>query len=87
MYIPGIIWAGLCYTMPLIIPSGLKASDPTANIFNSREKAYQDDKNFCRQCDLKSIQLIYDHQQQEHFKLINELEQTPIRFYNLPFHL
>ena len=43
MYIPGIICAGLCYTMPLIIPSGLKASDPTANIFNSSEKACQDD--------------------------------------------
>ena len=35
VYIPGIIRAGLCYTMPLIIPSGLKASDPTTNIFNS----------------------------------------------------
>ena len=87
VYIPGIIRAGLCCTMPLIIPSGLKASDPTANIFNSREKAYQDDKDFCRQCDLKSIQLIYDHQQQEHLKLINELYQTPVRFHNLPFHL
>ena len=73
--------------MPLIIPSGLNASDPTANIFNSREKAYQDDKDFRQQCDLKSIQLIYDHQQQENIKLINELEQTPVRFHNLPFHL
>ena len=35
--IPGITCAGLFYTMPLIIPSGLKASNPTANVFNSRE--------------------------------------------------
>ena len=60
--------------MPLIIPSGLKASDPTANVFNSREKAYQDDKDFRQKCDLKSVQLIYEHHQQEHLNLINALE-------------
>ena len=63
--------------MPLIIPSGLKASDHTANIFNSREKAYKDDEDFRRKCNLKSIQLIYEHQQQEHLKLVSALEQTP----------
>ena len=30
----------------LIILSGLKASDPTANVFKLKEKAYQDDKDF-----------------------------------------
>ena len=74
VYIPGIICAGLCYTIPLIIPSGLKISNPTTNVFNSREKAYQDDKDFCQKFKLKSIQLIYEHQQQEHLKLINALE-------------
>ena len=64
--------------MPLIIPSGLKASDPTANMFNSREKAYQDDQDFSQKCDLKSVQLIYEHQQQEHLNLINDLEQIPV---------
>ena len=42
MYISGIIHAGLCYTIPLIIPSGLKASDSSANIFKSKDKKYQD---------------------------------------------
>ena len=46
MYIPGIIQAGLCYTVSLIIPSDLKASNPIANTFNSQEKAYQDDQDF-----------------------------------------
>ena len=58
VYIPGIIRAGLCYTMPLIIPSGLKASDPSANIFNSKDKAYEDDNDFCKDCDAKTMQLI-----------------------------
>lgn len=35
---------------------------------------------------MKSIQLIYDHQQQEHLKLIDALEQTLVRFHKLPFH-
>ena len=33
-----------------------------------------------------SIQLIYEHQQQEHLNLINALEQTPVRFHKLPFN-
>ena len=86
VYIPGIICTGLYYIMPLIIPSGLKASNPTANIFNSREKAYQDDEDFRRKCNLKSSQLIYEHQQQEHLKLVSVLEQTPIRFHKLLSH-
>ena len=35
VYIPGIIRAGLSYTMPLILPSGLRATDPSASILNS----------------------------------------------------
>ena len=46
IYIPGIIHAGLCYTMPLIVPNGLQASDPAATIFDSQEKAYKEDKDF-----------------------------------------
>ena len=61
VYIHWIICAGLCYTKPLMISSGLKTSDPTANFFKSQEKAYQDDKDFCQKCDLKSVQLIYKH--------------------------
>ena len=44
IYIPGIICAGLCYTMPLIVPDGLQAFDLAATIFNSQEKAYKEDK-------------------------------------------
>ena len=64
--------------MPLIIPLGFKASNPTANVFKLGEKTYQDDNNFRPKCDLKSVQLIYEHQQQEHLNLINTLEQTPV---------
>ena len=55
IYIPGIIWTGLCYTMPLVIPSGLQPSDSLATIFNSQEKAYQDDKDFMKSCNLKAM--------------------------------
>lgn len=73
IFIPGIIHADLCYTMPLVIPSGLKASDPVASIFNSQEKVYKDNKEFRKSCDLKMMHLIYEYQQKEHLKLINEL--------------
>ena len=43
VYITGIIHAGLCYTMPLIIPSGLQSMDPHASVLNSWEKAYLSD--------------------------------------------
>ena len=35
---------------------------------------------------MKRIQLVYEHQQQEHLKLISALEQTPVRFHKFPFH-
>ena len=56
VYIPGTNCVGLFYIMPLIIPSELKTSNPTANVFNSQEKAYQDDKDLYWKCDLKSVQ-------------------------------
>ena len=34
IYIPGTIQADLCYTVPLIIPSKLKASNLMVTIFN-----------------------------------------------------
>ena len=78
--------AGLCYTIPLMIPSGLQPSDPAATIFNSQEKAYQDDKDFGKSCNLKATQLIYEHQQKEHIKLMSELQQVPLEYLPLPFH-
>ena len=86
IYIPGIIRAGLCYTIPLIIPSGLQPSDPAATIFNSQEKAYQDDKDFRKSCDLKAMKLNYEHQQKEHIKLMNEFQQVPLEYHSLLFH-
>ena len=46
VYIPGIIWVGLCYTMPLVMPIGLFADDLNVNVFNSKDKAYNDDPVF-----------------------------------------
>ena len=85
-YIPGIICADLCYTMALVIPFGLQASDPTTTIFNSQEKAYKDDEDFRKSCDLKAMQLIYEYQQKKHIKLMNELQQIPLAYHTLPFH-
>ena len=73
MYILGIICAGLYDTMPLIIPSGLKLTDPHASVFNSYEKAYLDDNKFKKKCDLWSIQLIYEYQQNEDVALLKAL--------------
>ena len=86
IYILGIICAGLCYTMPLFIPSDLKASDPTASIFNSQEKVCKENKEFRKSCDLKMMQLIYEYQQKEHLKLMNELQQVPIEYHKLLSH-
>ena len=68
IYIPDIIHAGLCYTMPLIIPSGLKVLDPSANIFNSKDKACEDNSDFFKDCDAKVMQLIYNYQQNKHVR-------------------
>ena len=81
VYIPGIICSGLCYTMPLVITSGLKSSDPSANVFNSREKAYAQDSEFRKKCDSMALKLIYEHQQREHINLMNNLELVPSRFH------
>ena len=32
------------------------------------------------------MQLIYEYQQKEHIKLMNELQQVPIEYHKLPFH-
>ena len=53
VYIPGIIQTGLCYMMMLVILLGFKPSNPTVNIFNSQEKAYQEDKDSWKNSDMK----------------------------------
>ena len=59
----GIIYAGLCYTMPLIIPSGLPSTEASETIINLLEKAYVKDWEFKNKYNLLSMQFIYDHQQ------------------------
>ena len=86
LYIPGIIRGGLCFTMPLMIPSGLSSRDSTATIYNSRSKAYKEDPSFCKSCKLKKLELIYEHKQNEHIKLMEVLESVPEEFHKLPFH-
>ena len=72
--------------MLLTIPSGLPLTDLSATVLNSQEKAHAEDREFKKKCDLLLMRLIYDHQQQEHIKLVNELESVPTRFHKLPFH-
>ena len=72
--------------MLLVIPSGLKVSDPIATVFNSKEKAYQDDVEFQQDYDLKTVQMVYRYQQKEHMKLMNELQQVPLEYHKLIFH-
>ena len=86
VYIPGIIYSGLCYTMTLIIPSWLPLTDPSATVLNLREKAYAEDQDFKKKYNLILMQLIYDHQQQEHIKLLNDLESVSTCFHKLPLH-
>ena len=86
VYIPGVIRAGLCYTMPLILPSTLPATDLSSTIFTSKEKAYLEDPKFKQSCDDKAMQLIYEHQQQEQVKLMDSLKSVPKQFHSLPFH-
>ena len=46
IYIPGVIWNGLCCTMPLMIcRTRLPANFEEATVVNSFEKAYQDDSH------------------------------------------
>ena len=66
--------------------SGLQSTDPHASVFNSREKAYLSNRKFKKKCDMMSISLIYEHQQQEHIALIKDLETVPEQFHKLPFH-
>ena len=70
----------------MIIPDGLQASDPAATIFNSQEKTYKEDKDFRKSCNLKMMQLVYEYQQKERIKLMNELQQVPVEYHNLLFH-
>ena len=72
--------------MPLIIPSTLPANDPSATIYTSKAKAYRDDSEFKKSCDDKTLQLIYEYQQQEQIKLMDALKLVPKKFHSLPFH-
>ena len=63
VYIPGIICAGLCYTMSLIKPSGLQSTDPHASVFNLREKTYLNNQEFKNKYNMMSMRLIYKYQQ------------------------
>jgi hypothetical protein len=87
--IPGIIRSGLCFTEPLI-PADLPASHAKATIYNSKQKALQDDPVFQADCKQKHVGLIYNHQHKEYIKLMSILESLPEEYYeaciNLPFH-
>ena len=85
IYIPGVIWNGLCYTMPLLFQSYLPADFEGSTNFNSLEKAYQKYLSFQKACDAKAIKLIYKHQKREHLQLMQVLESLPKKYHSLPF--
>ena len=85
VYIPWVIRNGLCNTMPLILRSDIPADVEGATIYNSREKAYKDDLSFRKACDAKVAELIYKHQEQEHFKLMRVLETVPKQYHSILF--
>ena len=62
IYIPRIIQLGLCYTIHLLISSSLLADNPTATVFNSQGKVYNDDTDFWKKCDLFLLRMIHEHQ-------------------------
>jgi hypothetical protein len=87
--IPGIIRPGLCFTEPLM-PADLPTFHAKATIYNSKQKALQDDPVFQVDCKQMHLELIYDHQQKEYVSLMSILESLPEEYYeaciNLPFH-
>ena len=50
VYIPGIICAGSHYTIPIILPSGLFADNPSEEALNSI--VYNKDVAFCKKCNI-----------------------------------
>lgn len=50
------------------------------------ERAYADNHDFRKKCDMLSVNLIYEHQQQEHINLMSSLESVPDQFHKLQFH-
>lgn len=72
--------------MLLVISLDLKASDHIVNILISQEKTYQEDNDFQNDCDMKTMQLVYEYLQKEHVKLIFELQQVLVEYHNLPFY-
>lgn len=63
--------------MLLLLCSDIPADFKEATVLNSREKAYQDDLSFWKACDVKAVELVYKHQEQEHLKLMQVLESVP----------
>ena len=89
--IPGIIFGGLCYTLPIDVPD-LPIDHPRANLLNFSYLMYETDKQFQNKCDelfLKSVHEVQQQQQQQqqhkHIDLMDILTilglETLKRFY------
>ena len=72
--ISGIIKAGLCFTLPLILPD-LDLSHLGTNVFNFSTLARQHCKDFRYQCE-----------EQLRKNMMEELERVPQHFHSLTFH-
>ena len=83
--IPEIIKAGLCFTLPLILPD-LDPTHPEANLLNSSTLARRHCKDFRDQCEELIRKNIYEHQQKQYINLMEELERVLQQFHSLPFH-
>ena len=82
--IPGIVYGGLCFTLPLIL-ADLHKDHPQATLLNSSVLTYKHDSKFKKECDELTMKYLYEHQQQ-HQDLMNILTQIPKEFHILPFH-
>ena len=59
--IPGIVWGGLCFTLPLILPD-IPKSHPNTFILNFSQLAYKNDPKFKQECDEMAMKSLYEFQ-------------------------
>jgi len=64
----------------------IASNHPSATPLNSPDKALDVDPVFNLNCKRKSLEAIYEYQQQQHLDLMQILESVPSQFHKLPFN-
>ena len=82
--IHGILSHGKSYTQPLHMPN-LPAHRPRATIYNSFDKALQEDKTFAKHCQSATIDQIQLYQDRAQTHVREALTNLPTEFAELPF--